>query len=1179
MPPDLIQELLDSARHSGLLSAEQAATWHGKLAGAGTMREVATRLVEHDVLTEFQVEQLLAGRGRECVLAGRYVLQRKLGAGAMGSVYLAHDQKLDRAVAIKLLSTASVPDAGAIARFQREAKALAKLSHPNIIQAHDSEEDAGRHFLVMEYAEGTNLAELIRAKGRIAPALAAEFAHQAAIGLQRAHECGIVHRDLKPGNLLLTASGQLKILDLGLARFLQDQISDTTLTREGTGMGTPDYMAPEQFHDARHVDARSDVYSLGCTLYHMLAGAVPYPGTSLSEKYEAHEQKEPVPLAVHCPDVPAGLALTVERMMAKRPADRFQTAREVAEALFPHIAGSSQLAANIKATITWHGSQLGMSVVPIAVRRRRRVLHWAGGITAVVMVLVLTFVAGGFLNEPARTATNNGESAESTDKSDQRVESLDPNLLTVAKDGLGQYSTLSEAVAKVDRPGMTIRVIDSGTYDESIELRDPDRQSGLTIEATRRATVSVPTDARFAFLIRNVPNVTIQGFSIQVMRPQTVGAGATGQCKGLEFDDLDFRGSQNRTTGISIDAASVREGEKPMVIQNCKFTGVSNGIEIISIGTPPQSTDPVQGLIVQNNLFSENLVGVWIWGRVNRVFVVANRIQHFTNAGIRISNHLAGSQQLLLANNTVRGPSNCLEFQAVTEAIEGVEIRNNVVSAESGMDIVHPQTEQSMIQPWNIRQNARRFRARGDGDPAMAHWVKPNDDLQLENLEWKSTDIAQEDFLVPKDESKLATGGAAGDLPGYLGAIPPNGTKAWDWRKLTWDKRYPKMLLTVSQDPKAGGDFRTINEALAMVTRPGMTIRVLDDAEYAGAIMITQSGNHEGLTIESPSRATIAASAGMGGRVVFGIFIRSVPRVTLRGFRLVQRGHPDKAGMLIMVMGNCPGVTIEDMDVGVVQNLTNGFHLENVTVLPGESPVEIRNCVLSKLNMGVVLLGMNVQTGDAFPVNGIVIRNNRIHACSGEAIAISGRVSNVAIVENRIGDCGISCVSIGDILAGSRGILLANNTIRTSQDCFRIFSPIDRQSDVRIASNFILSVNGPDLQSLGIDLTDFANWKISNNYRQHQPPESADGTRRYLPFAKDRIGGILQPLSIDPTDAEYLTFNESIDIPTIEPLDGLPNYIGPIAPRGSNSWVWDWSKVLSNPPPLETGAASTRSEK
>jgi WD40 repeat protein len=271
-------------------------------------------------------------------LVERYQLLDKLGAGGMGVVYRARDERLDRTVAVKSLPPSRLPDDGAVRRFQREARVLARLSHPNIVAVHDVGEDRGRQFLVMEYVEGVTLAALIKDKGRLPVAEAAEYARQAALGLAHAHAQGMVHRDIKPANLMVTRAGDVKILDLGLAGFLQDQIAPGELTRENAALGTPDYMAPEQFRDAHATDARADIYALGCTLFQMLTGQVPFPGSSFREKADAHQHQPPPDLRTVDPSLSEALAQVVARMMAKDPVARFQTAHEVWQALAPFSA-------------------------------------------------------------------------------------------------------------------------------------------------------------------------------------------------------------------------------------------------------------------------------------------------------------------------------------------------------------------------------------------------------------------------------------------------------------------------------------------------------------------------------------------------------------------------------------------------------------------------------------------------------------------------------------------------------------------------------------------------------------------------------------------------------------------------------------------------------------------------
>jgi len=271
----------------------------------------------------------------------RYRVVRLLGKGGMGAVYLAMHQHLGRHVALKVIKRSLMEEPDAVQRFRREIRAVGQLSHPNIVQAHDADQAGDLHFLVMEYVEGQSLAEYLQAQGPLPVAEACEYARQTALGLQHAHDQGLSHRDIKPHNLMRTPTGQVKILDFGLAHVAGGPGADAQLTGTGVAMGTADYIAPEQASNARAADIRADVYSLGCTLYHLLTGRTPYPGGTHVEKMLKHIQQEPTPLEQLRADLPAGLVEVVARMMAKDPADRYQEPAQVAAALAAFVAAPS----------------------------------------------------------------------------------------------------------------------------------------------------------------------------------------------------------------------------------------------------------------------------------------------------------------------------------------------------------------------------------------------------------------------------------------------------------------------------------------------------------------------------------------------------------------------------------------------------------------------------------------------------------------------------------------------------------------------------------------------------------------------------------------------------------------------------------------------------------------------
>jgi urea transport system substrate-binding protein len=271
----------------------------------------------------------------------RYHVLQLLDVGGMGAVYKAEHRLLERTVVLKVIREDILNKPDQVQRFLREAKLAAALSHPNIVTLYEAEQVGQNYFLVMEYLEGQDLFRLIQERGPLPVAEACEWARQAALGLQCIHERGLVHRDIKPPNLFLVGGRRVKILDLGLAVLRSDQAAGSGLTQQGQVLGTIDYMAPEQWENSSGVDIRADIYSLGCTLYHLLVGKPPFSNKdypTLMKQMWAHANAPARPLAEVRPDAPQPLAAVVNRMLAKKPDERFATPAEVAAALEPYAA-------------------------------------------------------------------------------------------------------------------------------------------------------------------------------------------------------------------------------------------------------------------------------------------------------------------------------------------------------------------------------------------------------------------------------------------------------------------------------------------------------------------------------------------------------------------------------------------------------------------------------------------------------------------------------------------------------------------------------------------------------------------------------------------------------------------------------------------------------------------------
>jgi len=261
-------------------------------------------------------------------ILGDYQLLRRIGAGGMGQVYLARQLSLKRDVAVKLLRNDLATNSIALKRFQAEAEAVAKLNHPNIVHIHQIGEHDGLRYMVLEYVEGRNLREYLVRKGPPDLAVTLSIIRQVVLALQKAHEEGIVHRDIKPENILVSRKVEVKVTDFGLSRFFAGETPAVHLTQSGVTLGTPLYMSPEQVQ-GRVVDHRSDIYSLGVTCYHLLAGEPPFRGTTAFDVALKHVQEQPRPLSDLRPDLPPDMCVMVHRMMAKNPDERYQGVREI----------------------------------------------------------------------------------------------------------------------------------------------------------------------------------------------------------------------------------------------------------------------------------------------------------------------------------------------------------------------------------------------------------------------------------------------------------------------------------------------------------------------------------------------------------------------------------------------------------------------------------------------------------------------------------------------------------------------------------------------------------------------------------------------------------------------------------------------------------------------------------
>ena len=541
------------------------------------------------------------------VLADRYEVEQLLGQGGMARVFRGKDRVLNRTVAVKVLSPQFASDDQFVARFRREAQAAAALNHPNIVSVYDTGDQGDVHYIVMEYVEGRTLRDVIRQEGPILPERASEIGQAVARALSSAHEAGLVHRDIKPGNIMLTREGEVKVMDFGIAR----TSTGDTLTQTAAVLGTASYLSPEQAQGTT-VDARSDIYSLGCVLYEMLTGRAPFTGDSPVAIAYKHVREDPVPPGRLNPDVPSSLDAVVMKAMAKNPDNRYQTADELRQDLERASAGLPTVATPLlladPTEVVTHqpeGTAVMTGVPPDQEPERKRrwwiavlviLLLAALGVAAYFLVQALVppeptgvqvpDVVGETEDDAVQTLEEAGFEVEverefNDDVRRNEVFEQDPEAGERLERGETVTITVSRGERQVEVPdleGQTVGEAQGALADANLELGTQtqeaseaeegtiiDQDPGPGEQAQPGSAVNVTVSSGPETVV--VPNVVCQ--DIDEAQATITGAGLGFDVTGERFSDECPEGSvaeQNPTGGASVERGTtvrVKESQGP----------------------------------------------------------------------------------------------------------------------------------------------------------------------------------------------------------------------------------------------------------------------------------------------------------------------------------------------------------------------------------------------------------------------------------------------------------------------------------------------------------------------------------------------------------------------------------------------------------------------------------------
>ena len=482
------------------------------------------------------VSRILHGRILPGERLGHFELMQYVGGGGMGKVFRAHDTRLARSVALKILAPEHAADQETVLRFQNEAQSAARLDHENIARVYYVGEDRGLHYIVFEFIEGVNVRDLVADRGPLPLGEAVSYALQVADALAHASERNVVHRDIKPSNLLITPAGQAKLIDMGLAR-LREADSAVDLTASGVTLGTFDYISPEQARDPRNADVRSDIYSLGCTLFFMLTGRPPFVGGTMLQKLLQHQADQPPDLNQFRPDLPDEVNRILRRMLAKDPRHRYPTPTELVDDLIV-VARAAGLRPTAPGGRTW-----AVPRTPVGPYYYRH-LPWVISLVAFIVIVVVLDQLWRYLPGPASPTPASGSHVRDSDSDGTRIPA--PNEKHAGAVPTAAVRPLPSATGSENKNGAPVASASAGTvaYSEASA-----RPSKTTAEVESKLPASLGTSVKSESVLSTPPGGASSGTANFAAPFPSAAPPAPLQPDEQQRDDHDFWGDSGRGPG------------------------------------------------------------------------------------------------------------------------------------------------------------------------------------------------------------------------------------------------------------------------------------------------------------------------------------------------------------------------------------------------------------------------------------------------------------------------------------------------------------------------------------------------------------------------------------------------------------------------------------------------------